>query len=113
MYGRDLDLIVCHICSAGEVTAVGANVHDIKVGDRVAHVSFTAYSEYSALDANQVAKIPDNVSYKDAAAASAQALTALTLVRDAHHVKKGGRYFSKSTGKRREQNNKVVNSVHP
>lgn len=88
---RDHDLIVYRIYSAGEVTAVGANVDDIKVGDRVAHVSFNAYSEYAALDANQVAKIPDNVSYKDAAAASAQALTALTLVRHAYPVKKGGK----------------------
>lgn len=87
---RDHDLIVYRICSAGEVIAVGANVDDIKVGDRVAHVSFNAYSEYAALDASQVAKIPDNVSYKDAAAASAQALTALTLVRHAYPVKKGG-----------------------
>lgn len=79
-----------HACSAGQVIAVHPNVNHIKVGDRVAYLSFGSYSDYIALDASQAAKIPDNVSYKDAAAASIQALTALALVRDAYHVKKGG-----------------------
>lgn len=74
---------------AGQVIAVHPNVNHIKVGDRVAYLSFGSYSDYIALDASQAAKIPDNVSYKDAAAASIQALTALALVRDAYHVKKG------------------------
>ena len=53
--------------SAGEVIAVGDNVTDVKVGDRVA-VSFGFHSEYSIVDVKNVYKIPDDsITYNDAA----------------------------------------------
>lgn len=60
--------------AAGDVTAVGPNVTDIKVGDRVAVIpafSFADYGMYGELvnaPAHAVAKIPDGISYEQAAA---------------------------------------------
>lgn len=52
-------------CNAGEVVAVGADVLDFKVGDRV--VSNGHHAEVVCVPKNLVAKIPDNVTYEEAA----------------------------------------------
>lgn len=52
--------------SAGIIEAVGNNVKNIKVGDRVA-ASWSVHSRLLNLAANNVYKIPDNVSFNDAA----------------------------------------------
>ncbi|MCC6723565.1 MAG: bi-domain-containing oxidoreductase [Saprospiraceae bacterium] len=52
-------------CNAGEVIAVGSGVMGIQVGDRV--VSNGRHAEYVCVPKNLVAKIPDNVSYDEAA----------------------------------------------
>lgn len=46
------------------------------------------YAEYTAVPAARVIKIPDAIPSKDAVAALIQGLTALTLVRESHPVKK-------------------------
>ena len=48
-----------------------------------------AYAEYTSVDASKAIKIPDGLPPKIAAGAILQGLTALTLVREAHPVKKG------------------------
>jgi len=48
-----------------------------------------AYAEYTAPPASKVIKVPDTIKPGKAAAALLQGLTALTLVREAHPVKKG------------------------
>jgi NADPH2:quinone reductase len=48
-----------------------------------------AYAEYTAVPSTYVVTIPDSIDSKMAAAALLQALTALTLIRDAYAVQKG------------------------
>ena len=52
--------------SAGVVTAVGAGVTDLSVGDRVA-MSWSLHSRYINMHRKNVYKLPDNVSFRDAA----------------------------------------------
>jgi predicted dehydrogenase/threonine dehydrogenase-like Zn-dependent dehydrogenase len=52
-------------CNAGEVIAVGEGVNEFKIGDRV--VSNGAHAEYVCVPKNLCARIPDNVSYEEAA----------------------------------------------
>ena len=48
---------------AGDVVAVGTDVTDVKVGDRVAYVStLGAYSEERVIDAKLLVKIPRTIS---------------------------------------------------
>ncbi|UVI29626.1 zinc-dependent alcohol dehydrogenase [Paenibacillus spongiae] len=55
---------------AGTVTAVGANVRSLKVGDRVAALEHLAgngsYAEYLNYREDELIKLPDNVSWKQA-----------------------------------------------
>jgi len=75
---------------AGEVSAVGADVRGISVGDRVAYTSVLgSYAEYAAVPADRLVKIPAGVSEREAAAAMLQALTAHYLVYDTYPLKKG------------------------
>ncbi|MBW6472941.1 MAG: bi-domain-containing oxidoreductase [Anaerolineaceae bacterium] len=55
--------------SAGEVISVGEGVENIKPGDRVACAGggFACHAEYVLIPKNLFAKIPDSVSYEDAA----------------------------------------------
>ncbi|MCE2525122.1 MAG: alcohol dehydrogenase catalytic domain-containing protein, partial [Acidimicrobiia bacterium] len=58
---------------AGAVTAVGAEVADVSVGDRVAWCGGQgSYAERCALDASGVVPVPDGVSLDTAAAAMLQ-----------------------------------------
>ncbi|KAI8370552.1 uncharacterized protein BYT42DRAFT_582815 [Radiomyces spectabilis] len=75
--------------SAGEVTEVGEDVTDFKVGDKVICLGAEAYAEYSVAKASMVEKIKNDVSYEKAATLGVQGLTAWTIVRDAYPVKKG------------------------
>lgn len=52
--------------SSGIVEAVGENVSEFKVGDRVA-MSWTVHRSYINLNKNSVYKLPDNVSFEDGA----------------------------------------------
>ena len=52
-------------CNVGEVVAVGKGVKEFKVGDRVA--SNGNHAEFVCIPENLVARIPDNVSYNEAA----------------------------------------------
>ena len=54
--------------SSGIVEAVGENVSEFKVGDRVA-MSWTVHRSYINLNKNSVYKLPDNVSFEDGALA--------------------------------------------
>ncbi|KAI0842148.1 NAD(P)-binding protein [Hypoxylon sp. FL0890] len=67
----------------------GGELYGLKEGDRVVWMADGAYAEYSAVPAAKAVKIPEGIPPKVAAAALLQGLTALTLVREAHHVEKG------------------------
>ena len=79
---------------AGVVTEVGEAVSDLKVGDRVfGMVNFPGhgkvYAEYVAAPANQLAVLPDGVSFEEGAATTLAALTAVQVLTS--RVKSGDR----------------------
>ncbi len=75
---------------AGEVIAVGPDVTQWRVGDRVAYQgSVGAYAEERLLPADRVARIPDGISYEVAAAAILKGLTAFYLLHWTHPLKAG------------------------
>jgi NADPH2:quinone reductase len=75
---------------AGEVIAVGSGVTDLKVGDRVAYVvALGAYAEERLMAADRAVKIPDNITYEQAAAMMLKGMTAEYLLRRTYKVQKG------------------------
>lgn len=76
--------------SEGTVVATGpGEVHSLAPGDRVVCLSEATYAEYTAAPAAKAARIPADLPPKTAAGALLQGLTALTLIREAHHVQAG------------------------
>ncbi|WP_027795507.1 quinone oxidoreductase family protein [Paraburkholderia acidipaludis] len=77
--------------AAGEVSAVGPGVSDLKVGDRVAYVARPpgAYAQERVLRADQVIRLPDAISDEAAASIMLQGLTAQYLLRRTYRVKAG------------------------
>ena len=74
----------------GTVAAVGSDVRDLAVGDRVAYDGqLGSYAEYVAVPAWRVVKIPEGVTSRDAAAAFGQALTAHYLAFDTAQLSAG------------------------
>lgn len=75
---------------AGTITAVGAGVTDVKVGDRVAWTGIIgSYAQMLAVPADRLVALPDKLSFKDGAAAMLQGLTAHYLVTSTWLLKKG------------------------
>jgi NADPH2:quinone reductase len=75
---------------AGEVTAVGPGVSDIKVGDRVAYVvGLGGYAAERLLPAERVVKLPDNISYEQAAGMMLKGMTVQYLLNRTYKVTKG------------------------
>ena len=75
---------------AGVVTAVGADVKAVKVGDRVAWSGLQgSYAEYSAVVADRLVAIPAGVSDQQAAAAMLQGMTAHYLSHSTYPLRKG------------------------
>ena len=75
---------------AGTVTAVGAGVAGLAVGDRVAWAGpGGSYADQVALPARHVVPVPDGVSLQAAAAAILQGMTAHYLVTSTYPVREG------------------------
>ncbi|MCU1303781.1 MAG: Alcohol dehydrogenase, zinc-binding domain protein [Candidatus Sulfotelmatobacter sp.] len=75
---------------AGVVTAVGADVHSVKPGDRVAWCSVLGtYAEYASVPADRLVPIPNGVNDQQAAAAMLQGMTAHYLSHDTYPLKQG------------------------
>jgi NADPH2:quinone reductase len=75
---------------AGEVIAVGPGVTDLKVGDRVGYVAaLGGYAAERVLAADRAVKLPDGISYEQAAATMLKGMTVCYLVRRTFPVKKG------------------------
>jgi NADPH2:quinone reductase len=76
--------------AAGDVVAVGSGVTSVKVGDRVAYTMVLgSYAEYATVAADRLVKIPDGVSYQQAAGTMLQGMTALYLSHSTYPLKKG------------------------
>jgi len=76
---------------AGIVEAVGDGVSQYKVGDRVAYATgpLGSYSELHVLPASKLVKLPDTISFEQAAAVMLKGLTVQYLLRQTH-VLQGG-----------------------
>lgn len=76
---------------AGVVEAAGANVRHLKIGDRVAYGTgpVGAYAEAHNVAAARVAKIPDGIDDRSAAAMMLKGMTAQYLLRRTYEVKPG------------------------
>ncbi|WP_417812021.1 quinone oxidoreductase family protein [Thalassospira alkalitolerans] len=76
---------------SGVIEAVGNDVTDLAVGDRVAYAAqpLGAYAEARVMPAKGLVKIPDGISFDLAAAAMLQGMTAQYLLRRTYRVKAG------------------------
>jgi NADPH2:quinone reductase len=75
---------------AGVVEAVGDGVTAVAVGDRVAYAgALGAYAEARCAPAEKLVKVPDGISFEQAAAMMLQGMTAQFLVRQTFRVKPG------------------------
>mgnify|MGYP001327133838 FL=1 len=76
---------------SGVVTAVGSEVSHLKVGDRVAYGQspIGAYALVRNVPAFQVVKLPDGISFEEAAAIMLKGLTAWYLLRQTYKVQAG------------------------
>ena len=76
--------------AAGDVVAVGSAVTGVRVGDRVGYTTVLgSYAEYAAVPADRLGKIPEGVSYEQAAASLLQGMTAQYLLYSTYPLKKG------------------------
>jgi NADPH2:quinone reductase len=75
---------------AGVINAIGADVNNLEVGDRVAYTGVLgSYAEYAALPADRLVKIPDQLDFDHAAAAMLQGMTAHYLSHSTYPIRKG------------------------
>ncbi len=76
--------------AAGEVVAVGEGVTDFKVGDRVTYdITLGGYAAERLLPAERAVKLPDGISYEQAAGMMLKGMTARYLLRRTFKVEKG------------------------
>lgn len=76
---------------AGVVDAIGSEVSQFKVGDRVAYGSgpLGAYSQFHVLPAANLVHLPDDISFEQAAGAMLKGLTVQYLLRQTYELKGG------------------------
>jgi NADPH2:quinone reductase len=76
--------------ASGTVEAVGPDVSQVRVGDRVVYaMSRGAYAEFAVVPAAQLVKIPTAVDFNTAAAALLQGMTAHYLTHSTYPLKSG------------------------
>ncbi len=75
---------------AGVVHAIGSEVSNLRAGDRVAYTGVLgSYTEYAAVPADRLVKIPDNLDFPQAAAVMLQGMTAHYLSHTTYQIKRG------------------------
>ena len=77
--------------AAGVIEAIGSNVSNFKVGERVAYAATIpgAYTEARVINCDQIVRIPDRVSDEIAAASALKGMTAEYLVQRCYKASKG------------------------
>ncbi len=76
--------------AGGTVTAVGPNVTEVRVGDKVAYTGVAgAYAQYAAVPAQRLVVLPAGVSTRQGAAAMLQGMTAHYLACSTYPLKRG------------------------
>jgi NADPH:quinone reductase-like Zn-dependent oxidoreductase len=76
---------------AGVVVAVGRNVTTLHPGDDVFGFGAGSYADYAAAPETELARMPENLTFVQAAAVPVSGLTALQAVRDHGRVRPGQR----------------------
>ncbi|MGE6662730.1 quinone oxidoreductase family protein [Pseudomonas sp. NPDC077408] len=76
---------------AGVVEALGEGVDDFEVGDRVAYATgpLGSYGEHHTLPARHLVKLPESVSFEQAASVMLKGLTTQYLLRQTYELKAG------------------------
>lgn len=76
--------------ASGIVIKIGKNVTDLKEGDRVAYCQapLGAYAQYHTVNANVVVKIPNTITFEQAAASMMKGLTVHYLLTQTYRLKK-------------------------
>lgn len=79
--------------AAGVVTAIGPDVSNVSVGDRVTYTGFLntlgAYATERLIAAEPLIKLPDTIAFETAAAMTMRGLTSAYLLRRIHDFKAG------------------------
>ena len=77
--------------ASGTVTAIGAGVTQVAVGDRVAYASapIGAYATDRVIAADRLVRLPDGIDFNTAAAMMLQGMTAQYLLRRTYNVQPG------------------------
>ncbi|MEL6406345.1 MAG: quinone oxidoreductase [Chloroflexota bacterium] len=77
--------------AAGVVEAIGDEVTQFKVGDRVAYAGYMGgnYAEYTAVPEDRLFPIPDDIAFDIAAATVLQGITAYVLTHEVYPVQAG------------------------
>ncbi|HEX7587224.1 MAG TPA: zinc-binding dehydrogenase, partial [Anaerolineae bacterium] len=76
--------------AAGVVDAIGPDVAEVKIGDRVAYTSVQgSYAEYAVVPAWRLVPVPEGVSAQHAAAVLLQGLTAHYLAYSTYPIQRG------------------------
>ncbi len=76
--------------ASGVIEYVGTGVKDFAVGERVAYYSPPgAYAEKRILKASEIFKLPDDISFDQAASVIVKGFTAYMLLKQSHEVKAG------------------------
>ena len=79
---------ICGREMSGTITQVGSEVKELKVGDRVAQTGVAgSYAEYQAVAESQLVKVPEAISFEQAAAVMLQGATTHYLVRSTFPLK--------------------------
>lgn len=75
---------------AGVVEAIGPDVTEVAVGDRVAYaMARGSYAQYAVVPAATLVKLPDGISFEQGAAAMLQGMTAHYLTHSTYPLKQG------------------------
>lgn len=76
--------------AAGIIEQVGVEVKNFAPGDRVAYYGTSgAYAEHKLLQENELYKLPDDITFEQAASVMVKGLTAHMLLKSSHAVKAG------------------------
>ncbi|GMM45268.1 NADPH:quinone reductase [Pichia kluyveri] len=80
--------------ASGEIVAIGSDVKNFKIGDKIAYLGNQNFAQFTKLDSNKVSIINVGANATDDqlklyAASLLQGLTAITLINEAYNVKEG------------------------
>lgn len=76
--------------AAGTITAIGPDVTEVRVGERVTYAPHMgAYAEYAAVPSDRLVKIPEGLDARTAAGVILQGMTAHYLATSTYPLKKG------------------------